>query len=173
LQYLELTRNNRRQVEFTDGCIEMLALPAKKHQKLVWWLARQVEAAVGGRGELVTAPYKLRVRAGKYREPDLLTILPDSVHEALDDYATGADLVFEVVSPKDPSRDDGEKPTAYAKASVGQYWIVDPKRRVVTVLRLAGNACAQPEQFAAGETAVSASLQGLSIDVSACFGSAE
>jgi len=43
----------------------MLALPAKKHQKLVWWLARQVEAAAGGRGELVTAPYKLRVRAGK------------------------------------------------------------------------------------------------------------
>ena len=173
MQYLELTRNARRQVEFTDGCIEMLALPAKKHQKWVWWLARQVEAAVGGRGELVTAPYKLRVRAGKYREPDLLTILPDSVHEALDDYATGADLVFEVVSPKDPSRDDGEKPTAYAKASVGQYWIVDPKRRVVTVLRLAGSTCAQPEQFAAGETAVSTSLPGLSIDVSACFGSAE
>ena len=81
--------------------------------------------------------------------------------------------MFEVVSPDDPSRDDDEKPTAYAKAGVGEYWIVDPERRVMTVLRLAGSACAQPEQFAAGETAVSTSLPGLSIDVSACFESAE
>lgn len=173
LQYLELTRNARRQVEFTDGCIELLAMPTKKHQKLVWWLARQVEAALGGRGEFVTAPYKLRVRAGKYREPDLLAILPGSVHEALDDYATGADLVFEVVSPVDPSRDYDEKRTAYAEAAVGEYWIVDPKRQLVTVLKLTGGVYGAGKQFGTNSTAVSELLPGLSIDVKACFSSAE
>ncbi len=173
--YLDVTRSTRNLVEFTDGQIEFLPMPTKKHQKLVWWLAREVEtvAARHPGSEFVTAPYKLRIRPGKYREPDVLLLLGTSSHKALNDYATGADLVIEVVSADDPGRDYQRKRLDYAEAGVGEYWIVDPQAEKVTVLTLSDGTYRERGTFGAGEVATSVLLAGFTVDVSACLAAGE
>ena len=54
------------------------------------------------------------------------------------DFWTGADLVVEVVSPDDPSRDTQDKRLDYAEAGIPEYWIVNPLDETVTVLVLWG-----------------------------------
>jgi Uma2 family endonuclease len=43
------------------------------------------------------------------------------------------DLVVEVLSPSTAARDLNEKKRVYAKNGVSEYWIVDPRRRLVVV----------------------------------------
>jgi len=43
-------------------------------------------------------------------------------------------LIVEIVSPSTRSQDYVTKSAEYGKAGVGQYWIVDPQVRVVTIL---------------------------------------
>ena len=57
---------------------------------------------------------------------------------AVDRFWTGADLVVEVVSPDDPSRDFVQKRGDYAEAGIPEYWIVEPGTETITVLTLAG-----------------------------------
>lgn len=169
--YLAVTRSTRRLVEFSDGCIELVPMPTKKHQKLVWWLARQVENVCNGRpgAEFLMAPYKLRIRTGKYREPDVLLILPGGLHRAEQDYATGADLVIEVVSPDDPSRDYQIKREDYARAGVREYWIVDPDRQVILLLALEGSAFTEVGTYSPGQMVKSTVADELKVEVAACF----
>ena len=51
------------------------------------------------------AALRMRIRAGKFREPDLLLLLDRSDPRYQDRYWLGADLMVEVVSPDDPERD--------------------------------------------------------------------
>jgi len=46
------------------------------------------------------------------------------------------DLAIEVVSPTSATHDRHRKLTAYARAGVPEYWIVDPASRTVEVLML-------------------------------------
>ncbi|TMQ32667.1 MAG: Uma2 family endonuclease, partial [Planctomycetota bacterium] len=62
-----------RLVEFTDGFLEIAPLPTDKHQTLLKFVFvaffQFFEIARGGNVQF--APLRLRVRPGKFREPDL------------------------------------------------------------------------------------------------------
>ena len=62
------------------------------------------QAAAHG-GTVLFAPLRVRVRAGKLREPDLVVLRDAGDPRRRNDFWTGADLVVEVVSPDDPDRD--------------------------------------------------------------------
>jgi len=49
------------------------------------------------------------------------------------------DFIIEIVSPGNPSDDYIRKAYYYQKYGVREYWIVDPKRRIVTVSYFEGN----------------------------------
>ena len=82
---------------------------------------------------------------------------------------TGADLALEIVSPDKPERDLVQKRTDYAEAQVQEYWIVNPQTETITVLRLANGAYAEAGHFQRGESAASALVAGLAIDVAVLF----
>ena len=108
-QYLRLTDHSRQLLEFTDGRLETLPMPTRRHQAisrclLLAWLP--VVQAMGG--ELFYAPLRLRIREGKFREPDLLLLRDAKDPRNQDDYWRGADVVAEIVSPDDPQRDTRE-----------------------------------------------------------------
>ena len=44
-------------------------------------------------------------------------------------------LVVEVLSPSTRRRDQSQKRALYTEAGVGEYWIIDPDRRTITVAR--------------------------------------
>ncbi len=165
-QYLRLTQQTKRLIEFTDGVIEVLPMPTRKHQAISRFLFLALLAFVQPRGGTVFyAPLRLQIRPGKFREPDLL-ILCD-VHDPRNQevYWLGADLVVEIVSPDDPARDIRVKRVDYAEAHINEYWIVDPMNGTVTILKLNGAKYTEHGVFHHGERATSALLADFSMRV--------
>lgn len=174
--YLWLTDRTRRLVELTDGRVEVLPMPTERHQIILLFLYRLFYAHMHeppGNGVVVTSGLRMRVREGKFREPDLLLLRDRSDSRRQDRFWLGADLVAEIVSPDDPARDLVVKRADYAEASVPEYWIVDPDSETVTVLTLAGNTYFEHGVFARGNTATSALLDGVAVDVASLFDEAE
>jgi Uma2 family endonuclease len=164
--YLYLDTNHL--VEFSDGKIEVLSMPSDKHQAIVGFLfvlLLNFADLVGGTARM--APLRLRLRPGKIREPDLLFVASTNDPRRQNAYWTGADLVIEVVSPDDPTRDLVTKRREYAQAGIPEYWIVDPQAETLTVLRLEDTAYVEHGVFGRGETATSAHYAGLQTPVSA------
>ena len=76
-EYLWLTDRAHRPVELTDGRVELLPMPTDAHQVLLLFLYRALYAHIQEaprRGLVVTSGLRMRVRAGKFREPDLLLL---------------------------------------------------------------------------------------------------
>ena len=129
-EYLWLTDKCKRLIEFTDGHVQELPMPTFAHQAILALLYRLVYAHLAPRGGIVLfAALRLRIREGKFREPDLLLLRDRSDARCGNRYWLGADLVAEVVSPDDPDRDLVVKRADYAEAGIPEYWIVDPPQR--------------------------------------------
>ena len=170
--YLWLTDRTRRLVEFTDGRVEVLPMPTERHQIIPLFLYRLFYAHVHEsprEGVVVTSGLRMRVREGKFREPDLLLLRDRSDSRRRDRFWLGADLVMEIVSPDDPARDPVVKRADYAEAAIPEYWIVDPRVETVTVLRLTANGYVEHGVFARGDVATSLLLDGVTVDVTALF----
>lgn len=169
--YLWLTRHTNRLVEYTDGVIEVLPMPTKQHQAISRFLFLALYALmtrIGG--EVFYAPLRLQVGPRRYREPDILLLRSAGDPRNLNDYWLGADLVVEIVSPDDPDRDYVTKRSDYAAAAVPEYWIVDPQREIVTVLRYADGAYAEHGVFGRGSVADSALFPEFHVAVDAVLG---
>ena len=170
-EYLALDTNHL--VEFSDGFVEFLPMPRLTHQLIAQLLFRLLQAFVedNGLGTVVSAPYKVRLWEGKYREPDVLFMRADHVSRLTEQYSEGADLVMEVVSDGDENRlrDLVTKRDEYARAGIPEYWIVDPELEQISVLTLDGMSYAVHGEFKRGEQATSKLLGGFAVDVSAAL----
>ena len=172
--YLWLTDHGRRRVEFTDGRVEELPLPTFAHQAILAFLYRLFHGHLLARGGVVVfSGLRMRIREGKFREPDLLLLRDRSDPRCQNRYWLGADLVAEVVSPDDPDRDLVEKRADYAEAGIPEYWIVDPRDETITVLVLDGEGYVAYGVHARGDKAASPLLDGFTADVAAVFDAPE
>ena len=168
--YLWLTDHSNRLIEFTDGCIEELPMPTFTHQSVLAFLYDLFRAYLKPRGGVVIfAALRMRVRPGKFREPDLLLLRDRTDRRCQDRYWEGADLVLEVVSPDNPDRDLVEKRADYAEAGIPEYWIADPRDETIRVLSLRDAAYVDHGMYRRGDTATSALLAGFAAEVSAVF----
>ena len=169
-EYLWLTDRCNRLIEFTDGHVQELPMPTFTHQAVLLALYRLFHDYLTPRGGVaMVAGLRMRIREGKFREPDLLLLRDRSDPRCQDRYWLGADLVVEVVSPDDPNRDVVEKRADYAEARIPEYWIVDPRDETITVLALEGDAYVEHGVHAAGDTATSRLLDEFAADVTAVF----
>jgi Uma2 family endonuclease len=172
-EYLVLTAHRNRLVEFTDGFLEVLPMPTAAHQKILRFLFLAFFNSFGtSGGEVLFAPLRLRVRARKFREPDLLLLLSASDPRASEPFWTGADLALEVVSEDKPERDLVDKRNDYAEAKIPEYWIVNPLTEMISVLRLRNQTYEDAGIYGKGESARSELKPDFSIDVAAVFDSA-
>ena len=168
--YLWLTDHSRRLIEFTDGWLDELPMPTASHQAVLLFLYDVFRTYLRDRGGVVmVAPLRMRIRAGKFREPDLLLLRRRDDPRYEDRYWLGADLVAEVVSPDDPDRDLVEKRADYAEAGIPEYWIADPRNETILVLGLDDGAYQELGVYRRRDTASSLLLHGLRIDVAALF----
>ena len=157
-------------LEFTDGKLEVLPMPTTRHQAISKFLLFMLSAFLDPRGGAVFySPLRLQIRAGKFREPDLMVIVDKNDPRVQDAYWLGADMVVEIVSPDDPERDTIVKRSDYAEARIPEYWIVNPLDETITVLRLEEQGYVEHGLFKRGDKATSFLLTGLSVDVSAVF----
>ena len=169
-EYLVLTDHRNRLVEFTDGFLEVLPMPTDKHQGILGFLYLVFLGFVEPRGGKVRfSPLRMRVRPGKFREPDLLLLLSATDQRRQNRFWLGADLALEVVSDEKPERDLIEKRVDYAEGRVPEYWIVNPRTETISVLRLARDAYEELGIYRRGQAAESALLAGFSVAVAAVF----
>ena len=171
-EYLALDTNHL--IEFDHGRLEFLPMPDISHQRIVAFLYRLLWTYVSARGlgEALFAPMPVRLWAKKYREPDIL-FLRATRRQIRGSYVTPPYLVMEVVSPDDPDRDYVDKRREYAQAGIPEYWIVDPARALVTVLRLADDQYAVHGEFSPGTQATSSLLAGFTVPIDDLFAASE
>ena len=177
--YLFATRNTNKLAEFTDGYLEVLPMPTIPHQRIVQFLSNLLLHFVAARqlGEVLFAPLRVRLRPGKFREPDVVFMFSASPARAGTEFWDRADLVMEVVSDDEKARrrDHLTKRREYAEAGIPEYWIVDPQLQSITVLTLPGGASEYVVHgiFKPGDTADSVLLSGFSADVARVFEAAK
>jgi Uma2 family endonuclease len=169
-EYLVLTDHGNRLIEFTDGFLEALPMPTDRHQSIVQVLFLALFQFINPMGGKVQfAPLRLRIRPGKFREPDLMLHLSAKDPRRQNRFWLGADLAVEVVSEDKPERDLVDKRTDYAEAGVPEYWIVNPQTETITVLRLHGDTYEEAGNLRRGQSAASVLLSGFSVAVDAVF----
>jgi Uma2 family endonuclease len=171
-EYLALPGN--RLIELCDGRVEVLPMPTEAHQFIVAYLYRVLHEFVVARslGKVLFAALPVRLKPGKFREPDVLFLAAEHRGRSHGKYWDGADLVIEVVSENDPKRDLEIKRAEYAQAGIPEYWIVNPRFGQITVLKLDGGQYAVHGQFSSGQVASSRLLPGFNVDVTAAFAAA-
>ena len=172
-EYLGL--NTNRRVEFDDGVLEFLPMPTEFHEFLLQFLYKALCAFADPRGLGTTmfAGIRVRTSGNKFRQPDIAFMLVANSHRRHNRYWLGADLVIEIVSEDDPSRDFVTKCREYARAGISEYWIVDPKRRQITILALQGGEYIEQGVFGLGRKASSKLLRGFGVSVTRLFKAAE
>jgi Uma2 family endonuclease len=145
-------------------------MPNAKHQMLLKFLFLAFFNFFESQGGLVLfAPFRLRIRPGKFREPDLLLLLSATDPRNQNQYWEGADLALEVVSEDKPERDLVDKRGDYAEGRVPEYWIINPQTETITVLRLHGNAYEEAGIYHRGESATSVLRPAFSVGVGEVF----
>jgi Uma2 family endonuclease len=168
--YLDFTDHAQHLIEFTDGYVEVLPMPTDHHQAILGYLFELFLAYIRPRGGKVRfSPLRVRIRARKFREPDLVLVRDAKDPRRQNRYWQGADLALEVVSDDKPARDLVEKRGDYAEAGIPEYWIVNPETETITVLRLEDSAYVELGVFGRGAAAASALLPGFSVNVDGVF----
>lgn len=159
-------------VEYTDGFVRVLPMPTLLHQLIVKFLFRVLDDFVhaGEPGEVLLAPLPVQLGPDKYREPDIVFLRPERM-KSLRGHPQGADLVVEVVSDGEESRerDYVDKRRDYAQAGIAEYWIVDPLEKKITVLSLAGHEYREHGVFFAEDIATSVLLPRFQVPVKDLF----
>lgn len=169
-EYLVLTEHRKRLVEFTDGFLDVLHLPTDKHQAILGFLYLVFLKFIEPRGGKIRfSPLRLRVRAGKFREPDLLLLLSANDSRRQNRFWTGADLALEVVSEDEPERDLVQKRSDYAEAGVPEYWVVNPKTQTISILRLHGASYEEAGVYRRGESTGSPLLPDFAVSFAEVF----
>ncbi|HVT59388.1 MAG TPA: Uma2 family endonuclease [Thermoanaerobaculia bacterium] len=85
--------------------------------------------------------------------------------------AGAPDLVVEVLSPSTRRVDEGAKRRLFERHEVPEYWILDPQRETVRVLRAGAGPFSQPAELsaAAGDVLATPLLPGLEIPLPEIF----
>lgn len=171
--YLSATETTNRLVELSAGVVEVLPMPKMSHQRIIRYLYGLMFSFVSLHklGEVLFAPLRVRLWEGVFREPDLMFMLAKHSDRMGEDYWDRADLVMEVVSgsAEDRHRDLVTKRREYAKAGIDEYWIVDPKEKLITVLKRKGKSYVVHQTARPGQRAGSALLHRFEVDATEVF----
>ena len=140
-QYEALPENTRAEV--FDGIIYDMSSPSQIHQTLSMELSNTIYnymKSKKGSCQVFSAPFdvKLSDKPLTIVQPDIMVICD---RDKLDGKrCNGApDYIIEIVSPGNPADDYIRKLYYYKNAGVREYWIVDPRRKTVTVNYFEGN----------------------------------
>lgn len=138
--YLSFTESLSQLCELVAGQVEVPEMPTKTHQQIVHALLAAFLSFLRLRrcGDAIAAPYRVRLRLGGFREPDITVYRTDHLDRFGERFGDVPDLVVEVVSddPASRTRDYEDKRRDYAAAGIPEYWIIDPAADRVLVLAL-------------------------------------
>lgn len=119
--------------EWVDGVALVSPAPALRHQRITGDLRELLKYALPDL--IVVHEGATRTADRRYRIPDVVAFRAEPATTA---WLTEAPVVVvEVLSPSTRSEDQLVKSAEYLAAGVSQYWVLDPDRRDLVVLRAA------------------------------------
>ncbi|NES23245.1 MAG: Uma2 family endonuclease [Symploca sp. SIO3E6] len=178
-QYLEYDNGTDNRYELFEG--ELVEVPPES--ELNGWIAEWL------RDELVTFIKRRLIRVNSYelqvqgnpqnRYPDLVVLRQEHLEltkkrQTITLNMVPPQLVVEVVSPYRNQKDDNyqrdyvEKRQQYEQLGIGEYWIIDPQAKLVTVLLLVGGRY-QATEFSGKQQIVSRICPQLKLTVAQVF----
>ena len=168
--FLHFPDDGRRH-ELIDGVHYVTPSPVTIHQRLVARLhgALHVYLQEHPVGEAFLAPLDILLSPHDVVEPDLFVVMQEQADIVTEPNVVGPPaIVVEVLSPTTRRRDVGIKRKLFDRAGVGEYRLVDPAGRTVTVHRrwVDGALEANPP-LADTDSLMSQRLPGFSLKVEA------
>ena len=134
-QYEALPEDTRAEV--FDGQIYYMSSPSQEHQTISMELSTILNTYIKknqGSCRVFHAPFDVKLNDTPLTivQPDLMIVCDK---DKLDGKrCNGApDFIIEIVSPGNPADDYIRKLYYYKNAGVREYWIADPRRKIVTV----------------------------------------
>ena len=134
-QYEALPEDKR--VEVFDDVVYDMASPSQEHQIISMELSTMLNTYIKtkkGSCRVFHAPFdvKLSEQPLTIVQPDLMIICDKNKLDGK--RCNGApDFIVEIVSPSNPADDYIRKLYYYKNAGVREYWIVDPRKKTITV----------------------------------------
>ncbi len=125
--------------EIIAGVLYMTPAPSTGHQITSNIIATllTIHVQFAGHGKVLTAPVDVELAPDTVVQPDIVVVLSANLDRITPSRIIGApDLVVEILSPGTAGYDRREKQDAYARAGVGEYWVVDPGAQTVELLTL-------------------------------------
>jgi Uma2 family endonuclease len=122
--------------ELVRGELFVTPAPSGEHEDILARLSRVLDAYVAAsRLGFVYRPRAVMRFEGSEVEPDLMVRQPWPGDEKDWDTAPLPCLVVEVFSGSTRRRDQEQKRALYTDAGIAEYWMIDPERRTITVVR--------------------------------------
>ncbi len=140
-QYEALPEEKRTEV--FDGIAYDMASPSQIHQAISMQLSTIINNYIlrkKGSCSIFNAPFdvKLSDKPLTIVQPDIMVICDKNKLDGK--RCNGApDFIIEIVSPGNPTDDYIRKLYYYKNYGVREYWIVDPRRKIITVNYFEGN----------------------------------
>ncbi len=171
--YAELPDDGRR-YEIIEGALYVTPAPNFDHQYTVGEIFAALRAYIGKHelGLVLVAPFEVRMPGiAPVVQPDVIFIASEHVPSPGAARFTGApELVVEVLSPSTARTDKVIKFSAYERAGVREYWLVDPRVHSVEVYSLSDDGTfALAGQYISGEMVTSGVLSDLVLSVDDLF----
>lgn len=148
-QYEALPENIRAEV--FDGQIYYMASPSQEHQTISMELSTLLNTYLKskkGPCQVFYAPFDVKLNDVPLTivQPDLMIVWDKNKLDGK--RCNGApDFIIEIVSPGNPADDYIRKAYYYESSGVREYWIVDPRRKTVTVNYFEKNMLSIPYSF--------------------------
>lgn len=123
--------------ELINGQFYYMAAPSRIHQEILMYLSKIIANYIDskkGACKVYPAPFAVKLIYDKSNiaEPDISVICDRD--KLTDKGCLGApDWIIEIVSPSTERMDYGIKLFKYRSAGVREYWIINPRTRVVNV----------------------------------------
>ncbi len=132
-EYLEQSSETRIN-EWVDGHIIEMPGASFEHQNIESFLLTVLRFFVENNdlGIVIPSPFAMKLEVQRRgREPDIIFVGKEKAERVLRTYIDGpCDIAVEIISPESISRDRAEKFVEYEAAGIGEYWLIDPERKI-------------------------------------------
>lgn len=164
----QLLPDDGKRYEVIDGDLYMTPAPVTRHQMIAMRLSHALMTYLETHpiGTALAAPCDVLLSDVDILQPDLLVVLQDGLARITDKNVQGPpDLVIEILSPGTAGRDRDLKRKRYEHFGVREYWLVDPDRNTVEILRLEQNRFTRASLTSPPSQASSPLLSDLILDL--------
>ena len=169
-------------VELIRGYIfKMSPAPNVRHQQLSAEIGGQLWSFLRGKKcQVFTAPFDVRLPRKSTDDKEIITVVQPDICVICDPLkldkrgCLGApDIVVEILSPGNNTKELKNKYEVYEEAGIKEYWVVSPQDNTFFAYTLINGRYQPSRIMVAGDVVTSTVLEGFSLDLTELFGDME